>query len=79
MGLFLVKSLTTVGWAVIHVWSHLSSFIVHTRALLGIQLKNKNTEKMLVESMEMNVCKFDSFVPRTTYLFLDFGNLVVTP
>ena len=49
MGLFLVKSLTTVGWAVIHVWSHLSSFIVHTRALLGIQQK-QNTEKMLVES-----------------------------
>ena len=41
MGLFLVKFLTTVGWAVIHVWSHLSSFIVHTRALLGIQLKTK--------------------------------------
>ena len=39
----------------------------------------KNTEKMLVESMDMNVCKFDSFVPRTTYLFLDFGNLVASP
>ena len=36
-------------------------------------------KKMLVESREMNVCKFDNFVPRTTYLFLDFGNLVVTP
>ena len=32
------KSLTTVGWAVIHVWSHLS-FLVHTGGLLGIQLK----------------------------------------
>ena len=34
---------------------------------------------MLVESREMNVCKFDNFRPRTTYLFLDLGNLVVTP
>ena len=33
----------------------------------------KKTEKMLVESREMNVCKFDNFVPRTTYFFLDFG------
>ena len=78
MGLFLVKSLTTVGWAVIHVWSHLSSFIVHTRALLGIQLK-QNTEKMLVESREMNVYKFDNFWPLTTYFFLDLGNLVASP
>ena len=33
----------------------------------------------IVESREMNVGKFDNFGPRTTYLFLGFGNLVVTP
>ena len=41
--------------------------------------KKKNTEKRLVESMEMNVCKLDNFGPRTTYFFLDFGNLVASP
>ena len=25
--------------------------------------------------MEMNVCKLDNFGPRTTYFFLDFGNI----
>ena len=75
MRLCSVKSLTTVGWAVIHVWIHLSS-LMHTRGLLGIQTKKKNTEKMLVESMEteayymllmeMNVCKFGQLI----YFFL---------
>ena len=54
------------------------SSLVHTKGLLGIQLK-QNTEKLLVESRQMSVCKFDNFGPRTTYFFLDFGILVVTP
>ena len=78
-----------MGWAVIHVWIQLSS-LVHTRALLGIQLKKKNTEKMLVESMEteayymllmeMNVYKFGRliyfFLILESYWLLNKGRLI---
>ena len=54
-------------------------FSAHESVVRDPIKKKKNTEKMLVESMLMNVCKFDSFGRRTTYFFLDFGNLVASP